>query len=96
MKVYLVIGIILFYVGDLYTTYINLKIGNIETNTILRKLSFGGLIITKTLFLISILWIYLFYRSKKELHLEMGVLLGALLAMGIYTFFNNIGVFITK
>ncbi len=94
MKAYLIVGIILFYIGDIYTTYINLRVGNIETNTILKRLNFGVFIILKTLFVLCVLWIYSSYKGENERQLEIGVILGALLAIGFYTFFNNIGVFI--
>ena len=94
MMIYLIVGITLFYIGDLYTTYINLKVGNIETNLLFNKMSFSGLVLIKTLFVVYILCIYAIYGRKEERQLEMGVIIGALMAMGFYAFFNNIGVFI--
>lgn len=95
MKVYLIASILLFYVGDLYTTYINLKIGNIETNAIFRNMGFTYIIFLKTVFIIAAVCMYLLYKDDKDKRLDLGIFFGAMSAMGFYTFYNNIGVFIT-
>lgn len=93
IKLVLVLSILLFYVGDLYTTYINLQIGNIETNVLFRGLDFAYVILLKTIFVIMAVYIYFLYRNREDIIFELGLFLGAVLAMGFYVFFNNVGVY---
>jgi uncharacterized BrkB/YihY/UPF0761 family membrane protein len=90
-KIYLVIILLLFYVGDLITTYLGLENGGYEGNIIMAYIGFYGVIIVKTLYIIMVILFISFLENKKEYTQEIGVMIGAIMAFGLFTIFNNLG-----
>ena len=92
-KIYFAIVILLFYFGDLITTYVGIKNGGYEGNSIMASIGFYGLIIAKTLYVLMVLLFVSYLENKKEYAQEIGVILGAIIAFGLITVFNNIGLY---
>jgi uncharacterized membrane-anchored protein len=90
-KVYFTIVVLLFYVGDILTTYLGLQKGGYEANPIMASVGFYGTIIIKTAFIAMIL-VFISYLEKHQKYVqELGVILGSVIAFGLLTVLNNIG-----
>jgi len=92
-KIYFAIILLLFYFGDLITTYIGLQNGGYEGNTLLAFIGFYGIIIVKTFYMIMVLYFISYLEKKNEFAQEIGVMIGAIMAFGLFTVFNNIGLY---
>lgn len=92
-KIYFAIILLLFYFGDLVTTYAGLQNGGYEGNTILAFIGFYGVIIIKTFYVFMVLFFISYLEKKKEFAQEIGVMIGAVIAFGLFTVFNNIGLY---
>jgi hypothetical protein len=92
-KIYFAIILLLFYFGDLITTYVGLQNGGYEGNTIMAFIGFYGVIIVKTLYVFMVLLFVLYLENKKEYAQEIGVMIGVIIAFGLFTVFNNIGLY---
>ncbi len=90
MKVYFSFAIILFYAGDLITTYIGLHRGGTESNSFLKPFGFFGIVVLKIIYL-TITILIINFLNKKKLHTESGIILGSQMAIGVFTILNNIG-----
>ncbi|MDW7775122.1 MAG: DUF5658 family protein [Methanosarcinales archaeon] len=92
-KIYFAIILMLFYFGNLITTYIGLQNGGYEGNTLLAFIGFYGIIIVKTFYMIMVLYFISYLEKKNEFAQEIGVMIGAIMAFGLFTVFNNIGLY---
>ncbi|MDF1530933.1 MAG: DUF5658 family protein [ANME-2 cluster archaeon] len=92
-KIYFAIILLLFYFGNLITTYIGLQNGGYEGNTLLAFIGFYGIIIVKTFYMIMVLYFISYLEKKNEFAQEIGVMIGAIMAFGLFTVFNNIGLY---
>jgi hypothetical protein len=92
-KIYFAIILLLFYFGDLITTYVGLQNGGYEGNTIMAFIGFYGVIIVKTLYVFMVLLFISYLENKKEYAQEIGVMIGVIIAFGLFTVFNNIGLY---
>ena len=92
-KIYFAIILLLFYFGDLITTYVGLQNGGYEGNTIMAFIGFHGVIIVKTLYVFLVLLFISYLENKKEYAQEIGVMIGVIIAFGLFTVFNNIGLY---
>jgi uncharacterized BrkB/YihY/UPF0761 family membrane protein len=90
MKVYFSFAIILFYAGDLITTYIGLHRGGTESNSFLKPFGFFGIVVLKIIYL-TITILIINFLNKKKLHTESGIVLGSQMAIGVFTILNNMG-----
>ncbi len=90
MKIYFSFAVILFYAGDLITTYIGLQRGGIESNSFLKLFGFFGIVVLKIICLIVTI-VIINFLNKKKLHTESGIILGSQMAIGIFTILNNMG-----
>jgi len=90
MKIYFSFAVILFYAGDLITTYIGLHRGGTESNSFLKPFGFFGIIVLKIICLIVTI-VLINFLNKKKLHTESGIILGSQMAIGIFTILNNTG-----
>ncbi len=90
MKVYFSFAIILFYAGDLITTYIGLQRGGTESNSFLKPFGFFGIVVLKIIYLIMTI-VIINFLNKKKLHTESGIVLGSQMAIGVFTILNNMG-----
>jgi hypothetical protein len=90
MKIYFSFAIILFYAGDLITTYIGLQRGGIESNSFLRPFGFFGSVVIKIICLIVTI-VVINFLNKKKLRTESGIVLGSQMAIGTFTILNNMG-----
>ncbi len=91
--VYIGMVVLMFYIGDLVTTYMALTSGNFyETNILLSKTGFLGTVVLKTIFIICMI-IYVFYLQKHNQVMESGIVLGGVIAIGTLMVANNIGFF---
>ena len=97
-KIYFLIAIILYFVGDLTTTFYGLKNGEKETNIIFNiifteigfTMGFTGMVIAKILFFILAYFIINKFE-KFDREYEIGIIIGAIIAMGLVTILINIG-----
>ena len=93
ITIYLMIAFALFYVGDLVTTYVALSSGNFyETNVLLARTGFIGTLILKTIFFL-VMFFYLGTLEAQNKKVECGLILGAVMAIGVFMVFNNFGFF---
>ena len=92
-KIYFAIILLLFYFGDLITTYVGLQNGGYEGNKMMALIGFHGVIIVKTLYVFMVLLFISYLEKKKEYAQEIGVMIGAIIAFGLFTVFNNIGLY---
>ena len=90
MKIYFSFAVILFFVGDLITTYIGLHKGGIESNSFLKHFGLFGIVLIKIIYLIMTI-VIINFLNKKKLHTESGIILGSQMAIGIFTILNNMG-----
>lgn len=90
-RIYYAFVVIFFYLGDIITTYFGLKNGGHETNTFLASMGFNGIIIIKTLFILMVLLFISHLEQKQKYEKEIGIMLGSLIALGLFTIFINIG-----
>ncbi len=90
-KIYFAIVVLLFYVGDILTTYLGLQNGGYEANPIMASVGFHGTIIIKSAF-IALILVFISYLEKHQKYVqELGVMLGSVIAFGLITVLNNIG-----
>ena len=87
-KIYFLIAIILFFVGDLTTTYYGLKSGEKETNIIFAEIGFIGVVFAKILFFILA---YFVINKFEKFEYEIGIIIGVIIGTGLVTILINIG-----
>ena len=92
-KIYFLISVLLLYVLDTALTYSALRAGAVEANAIFNKTGIIGTIVAKTLFFIMAYFVIL-KLEKMNRECETGIIVGAMIAVGITTLFVNIGFFI--
>ena len=86
------ISILLFYFGDLITTWHGLSNGGRESNVFLAEIGFFGTVVLKTLFIFMV-YKFIIYFEKYECHTEIGLVNGVIIAVGLITILNNVGVY---
>ncbi len=90
--VYLTFAIATFYFGDLITTYLALSSGY-EANILLAQSGFMGTVLLKSVF-ITVFILYFIYLKNRKKEMECGMLIGAVIAIGLFTIFYNLGFFV--
>jgi hypothetical protein len=89
-KIYFAISVLLFYAGDILTTYLGLQKGSYEANPILAYMGFYGMIIIKTAYIVMLL-VFISYLEKQKYYQELGMMIGVVLAFGVFTVLINVG-----
>jgi len=89
-KIIFGIAILLFYSGDLLTTWYGLNNGGRESNIFLNEVGFIGTVVLKTLF-VGMVYLFINYFEKHEYYTEIGLVNGAIIVVGLITILNNIG-----
>jgi hypothetical protein len=90
-RIYFAIIVLLFYIGDIVTTYFGLKNGGHEANVVMASVGFNGMVIIKTIFVFMVLFIISYLEKYKQYAKELGVMIGSIIAFGLFTVLNNIG-----
>lgn len=91
-KILFGIAILLFYFGDLITTYHGLANGFSEANIFLANLDFYMIVMIKTVYFF-LAYMLISHFEKHHYYTEIGVITGAIISAGLITVFNNIGVY---
>ncbi len=90
-KIYYALVVLFFYLGDIITTYFGLQKGGHETNIFLAPLGLNGIIIVKTIFILMVLVFVSYLEKQKKYEKEIGIMLGSIIAVGLFTVLINIG-----
>jgi hypothetical protein len=90
-KIYFAIVVLLFYVGDILTTYLGLQKGGYEANPVMSSMGFYGTIIIKTAFIVMLLVFISYLEKHQKYYQELGVMMGSIIAFGVFTVLINIG-----
>lgn len=90
-KIYYVFVVFFFYLGDIITTSLRLQKGGHETNIFLAPLGLNGIIIIKTIFILMVLVFISYLEKQKKYEKEIGIMLGSIIAVGLFTVLINIG-----
>lgn len=91
-KILFIIGFVLFYIGDLTTTYYGLSHGAYESNVILNYVGFSATILLKSMFFIM-LYMFVNNLEKRNYYTEIGIMNGVVMAFGLFTILNNVGLY---
>ncbi len=97
-KILFTTAFLLFFMGDLTTTWYSLSQGGEEANVLLSQTGLGGMILVKALFFCW-LYIVIILLEKRGIEQESmrthdtmsGVVLGAIIMVGVMTIFVNTG-----
>jgi hypothetical protein len=90
-KLYFAIAFFLFYFVDILTTCLGLQNGGYEANPVMSSVGFFGMISVKTLFMVMLLGFMAYLEKYKKYAQELGVMIGSVIAFGIFTLLINIG-----